>query len=94
MVKARKNELYKLKTNGSTCQKTYSINNGVKEIEQWTPLPMYCNNCGHLNYGLQRNDGKIKYECNKCRMVFVRTIKNRRHQTLEIYTPKGEYLTL
>ena len=55
---------------------------------------MYCNNCGQLNYGLQRNDGKIKYECKKCKMVFVRTIKNRRHQTIEIYAPKGEHLAV
>ena len=48
-------------------------------MENWKPYPMYCNSCGHINYGFQDKNGKIKYECRKCRLVYVRTMKNRRH---------------
>lgn len=50
--------------------------------EQWMPMPMYCPNCGNLNYGYQNNEGKIKYECTKCRIVFIRIKKGRRHDTI------------
>ena len=61
-------------------------------MDDWTFLPMYCNNCGQLNVGLKNGEGKIKYECKSCRMVFVRTLKNRRHQVIDVYAPKGEIL--
>ena len=63
-------------------------------MEQWTPLPMYCNNCGQLNYGYQRRDGRIKYACKRCKLMYVRTIKSRRHQIIELYAPKGEPLAI
>lgn len=63
-------------------------------MEDWTPLPMHCNNCGYLNYGLQNKEGKIKYECKRCRLTYVRTIKTRRYQIVELYAPKGESLTV
>lgn len=63
-------------------------------MEEWTPLPMFCNNCGHLNYGFKNKEDKIKYECKKCKLVYVRTIKNRRHQVVELYAPKGESLAI
>ncbi len=55
----------------------------------WTPLPMYCPNCGTLGHGYKNEEGKIKYECLHCRVVMVRSYKNRRQDTLEITLPKG-----
>ena len=57
--------------------------------ERWTTVPMYCPNCGTLNGGYRNSEGKIKYECPKCRLVMVRTYKNRRHDLLEITIPDG-----
>lgn len=56
----------------------------------WTPIPMYCSNCGHLNYGYRNEEGKIKYECKKCKVVAVRTQKGRRHDRIDIYAPDGQ----
>lgn len=40
--------------------------------ELWKPYPMFCPNCGKINYGYKNTDGKIKYECSKCMIKFVR----------------------
>lgn len=48
---------------------------------------MYCSNCGKLNYGYRNDDGKIKYECDKCKVVFVRVQKGRRHDTIDMNKP-------
>lgn len=59
-----------------------------KEI--WTPIPMFCPNCGQLNYGYRNEEGRIKYECKRCKVVFVRTQKGRRHDRVDIYVPSGQ----
>ena len=58
--------------------------------DTWTPIPMYCSNCGKLNYGYRNEDGKIKYEFDKCKVVFVRVQKGRRHDTIDMYAPVGQ----
>lgn len=57
---------------------------------QWTPIPMYCPNCGQLIYGYQNDAEKIKYECSRCRIVAVRIKKGRRHDQIEMYAPSGQ----
>lgn len=47
--------------------------------DTWTPVPMYCPNCGHLNIGYRNDENKIRYECQRCKVVFVRVPKGRRH---------------
>lgn len=37
--------------------------------DNWTPIPMYCSNCGALLYGYRNDEGKIKYECKRCGTV-------------------------
>ena len=49
----------------------------MKEV--WKPYPMYCPNCGRLNYGNKSEDNRIKYECVQCTVKFVRVQKGRRH---------------
>lgn len=55
--------------------------------DTWTPLPMYCSNCGQLNYGYRNEEAKIKYECKKCGVVFIRVQKGRRHDRIDMYAP-------
>ena len=57
---------------------------------KWTPIPMYCSNCGQLNYGFRNDEGKIKYECKKCKVVAVRTQKGRRHDRIDLFAPVGQ----
>lgn len=57
----------------------------MKSNNNWTTIPMFCPNCGQLNYGYQNTEKKIKYECTRCGVVLVRTTKGRRHDTIEMY---------
>ena len=56
-------------------------------MEKWVMFPMFCCNCGTLNYGVQRDDGKVRYECSCCSARMLREDKNRRHQTIDLYAP-------
>lgn len=49
--------------------------------------PMYCPQCGTLNIGYEDENGKICYECKnpRCRLVFVRIPKSRRHESVDLY---------
>ncbi len=55
--------------------------------EDWFPVPMYCPNCGILNYGYRNNEGKIRYECTGCQTVLIRVQQGRRHDTIDAYAP-------
>ena len=58
--------------------------------DNWTPIPMYCSNCGELLYGYRNDEGKIKYECKRCGTVAVRVQKGRRHDKIDLYAPEGQ----
>lgn len=58
--------------------------------ETWKPIPMFCPNCGKLNYGYKGGDEKIKYECDQCMVKFVRVRKGRRYDTIEIFAAMGQ----
>ena len=57
---------------------------------EWTPMPMYCPNCGTINIGYQNKECKIRYECKKCKVVLFRTRKTRRKDVIEVYAPKEQ----
>ncbi len=57
--------------------------------DYWIPVPLYCPNCGNLSEGYRNAEGKIKYECNRCKLVMVRSYKNRRQDLLELFIPQG-----
>ena len=58
--------------------------------ETWKPIPMFCPNCGKMNYGYKGIGDKIKYECDRCMVKFVRMRKSRRHDTIEMFAPPGQ----
>ena len=58
--------------------------------ETWKPIPMFCPNCGKMNYGYKGIDEKIKYECDRCMVKFVRVRKSRRHDTIEMFASPGQ----
>lgn len=57
--------------------------------ESWKIFTWHCSNCGALVQGLKNEKGDIKVECKICHMVMVRKIKSRRHDTIDLYAPKG-----
>ncbi len=56
----------------------------------WISIPMYCPNCGRLNYSYQDSEGKVRYECNKCEVKLIKIKKSRRHYTVEMYAQNGQ----
>lgn len=59
------------------------------EWKAWETISMYCPNCATLNNGYRDKEGKIKFQCTRCKMVMVRSYKNRRHDIIEVTIPQG-----
>ena len=57
------------------------------ELER-TLYQRYCPNCSTKVFGYRERDGRIKMKCNRCGLVSVITIKNRRHSITEEYLPR------
>jgi len=57
--------------------------------ENWKPYPMYCLNCGELIFGFRNDEGVVKGECKRCGTVFVRRFRSRRHESIDVFAPKG-----
>lgn len=57
----------------------------------------YCPNCGQLVSGIRGEDKIARMSCSLCGTVFVSKLKSRRHDSLDVYAPKGaeimEYYT-
>lgn len=62
----------------------------MREIDEWKPFSWHCTNCGTIVTGYKNQNGDIKVECSHCRAVMIRTIKSRRHNTIDVYAPKGQ----
>ena len=59
------------------------------KYENWQPFTMYCPNCGNRVTGYKNDEGVIKMDCGRCTTVLVRRFKSRRHETIDVYAPKG-----
>ena len=57
--------------------------------DEWVPFSWHCPNCGALVTGYKNAQGTIKLECERCRVVMVRSFKGRRHDSIDLYAPKG-----
>ena len=57
----------------------------LSEQMNWQPVSLYCPNCGKLNNGQKSSDGRVRYECQKCKTVFIRTEKGRRHDIIDVF---------
>ena len=91
-MKKTESGLWKAKTEELSKDATIHQPESVKELNEvmcvtndnWTPIPMYCSNCGALLYGYRNDEGKIKYECKRCGTVAVRVQKGRRHDKIDL----------
>lgn len=57
--------------------------------DEWVPFSWHCPNCGALVTGYKNAQGTIKLECERCRVVMVRSFKGRRHDSIDLYAPVG-----
>ena len=58
--------------------------------KKWRPLSWHCSNCGTIVTAYENSNGGFKVECHKWGTVMVRTVKGIRHDTIELYAPKGQ----
>ena len=58
--------------------------NGSKQILSW-----FCCNCGTKVSAIKTVDGFYKAKCSRCGSCSVRKVMGRRHDTIEVYAPKG-----
>lgn len=56
------------------------------------PVRRYCPNCGHISSGYRGENGIAKMNCSICGTVFISKLKSRRHDSMDIYAPKGAVL--
>jgi len=74
------------------CARIFSEGAGIDFMkhEEWIPFTWHCPNCGAKVTGYKNEKGTIKVECRRCYVVMVRSFKGRRHDTIDLYAPKGE----
>ena len=61
----------------------------MNKNDEWLPFSWYCVNCGTIVTGYKNQNGDIKVECSRCHAVMVRKIRSRKHDTIDLYAPKG-----
>ena len=102
LMKKTESGLWKAKQRNSLRMPPFISPESVKELNEvmcvtndnWTPIPMYCSNCGALLYGYRNDEGKIKYECKRCGTVAVRVQKDDDTTRLTSMPRKGKSGTI
>jgi DNA-directed RNA polymerase subunit M/transcription elongation factor TFIIS len=49
---------------------------------------MFCPNCGQKLTGYKTDDGKVKYQCPRCRVAMY-SVKKKAKTTVEIFPPNS-----
>lgn len=62
----------------------------MRTAETWVPFSWHCSNCGTIVTGYKNQNGDIKVQCSRCQVVMVRRFKNKKHDTIDLYAPKGQ----
>lgn len=62
----------------------------MRETDAWTPFSWHCPNCGVIVTGYKNQNGDIKVECTRCRVVMVRKIRNKAHDTIDVFANKNQ----
>ena len=72
-------------------QKDYSPSKG-KEVAlvDWTIYSWYCPNCRNGVAGLKNEKNQIRVKCEVCGVEMVRTVKSRRHDTIDVFAATGD----
>ncbi len=62
----------------------------TKLEETWIPFSWHCPNCGCIVTGYKNQNGDIKVQCNRCKMVMVRKLRGVKHDSIDLYAPEGQ----
>lgn len=61
----------------------------MRTAEEWIPFSWHCSNCGNVVTGYKNQNGDIKVQCSKCHVVMIRKFKSKKHDTIDVFAPKG-----
>ena len=53
----------------------------------WVPVSWFCVNCGTKVMGFKNKHNKVKAECSKCKIYYVRTYEGRHHRSMKMFYP-------
>ena len=53
----------------------------------WNPVYWYCGECGTRIMGFKNKRNKVKAECPKCKVYYVRTYEGRHHRSMKMFYP-------
>ena len=53
----------------------------MKSVEAWLPFSWHCSNCGTIVTGYKNPNGDIKVQCSRCRVVMIRKLRTKKHDT-------------
>ena len=56
----------------------------------WVPVSWFCVNCGTKVMGFKNKHNKVKAECSKCKIYYVRTYKGRHHKSMKLFYPEED----
>ena len=59
----------------------------MQRIDECVPFQWHCVNCGDIVTGFRNSKGDIKVECKRCHTVMVRTIRNPKRDTFQVFAP-------
>lgn len=62
----------------------------MRTAEEWIPFSWHCSSCGNVVTGYKNQNGDIKVQCSRCHVVMVRKFRNKKHDTIDVYAPKGQ----
>ena len=57
------------------------------KLVDWTVYSWFCPNCRGAVAGMKNEKQQIKAACTICGATMIRTIKGRRHDTIDVYAP-------
>lgn len=66
---------------------------GSPRLADWTIYSWFCPNCREAVAGMKNDKNQIRVKCKMCGAEMVRTIKSRRHNTIDVYAPGDEGLS-
>ena len=57
------------------------------KLVDWSVYSWFCPNCRGAVAGMKNEKSQIRAKCTVCGATMIRTIKGRRHDTIDVYAP-------
>ncbi|MCL2798513.1 MAG: hypothetical protein FWD58_10800 [Firmicutes bacterium] len=62
------------------------------KFDNYEPVQMFCQNCGHKCLGYRSRDQTVRVECGRCGVKWVSKLKDKRTVDTRMTAPPGQTL--